>query len=258
MKDSIPISSISNSNDSTRSLSDTIAHSNISLFETPIGQITVQERAPQLENNLGDDWLSLSFLGVIIYLIIVRFLFNFNFSESFRGLFKIESIDEVSYEKSTNNAAYILAPISAIVYAFYVYFFINPDYLRLDLDYLFLVFGFIISALFVFKILLEKIISLIFNSPKAFKAYFSDHLYLLGISGILQLPFIIIYVYSGILLSLWISLSILVLLWGFRLLRGLVIGYSQSRFSKSYIFLYLCILEILPIIWACKWLFNNQ
>ena len=237
---------------------DSVSQEGISVFDTFEGQIAPQNFNKAVTESYSTDWLSLTFLGIVIYLILVRFLFNFNFSEAFKGLFKIESLDQVSFEKLTQNTGYILTPISSIVYAYYVYFFINPEYLQLDLDYLFMVFAFIISVLFLLKVFLEKIISLLFNSSKTFQSYFSDHLYMLGISGLFQLPFIVIYVYSQITFFLWISLGMLVAFWLFRLFRGVIIGYNQSQFSKSYIFLYLCSLEILPILWACKWLINNQ
>ncbi|NPD46664.1 MULTISPECIES: DUF4271 domain-containing protein [unclassified Lentimicrobium] len=257
MKDSIAILTMSIEDSLAYSL-DSVSQESISVFDTFEGQITPQNLNKAVEGSYSTDWLSLTFLGIVIYLIVVRFLFNFNFSEAFKGLFKIESLDQVSFEKLTQNTGYILTPISSIVYAYYVYFFINPNYLQLDLDYLFLVFAFIISVLFILKVFLEKIISLLFNSRKTFQSYFSDHLYMLGISGLFQLPFIVIFVYSQMVFFLWFSLAILLLFWLFRLLRGVIIGYNQSQFSKSYIFLYLCSLEILPILWACKWLINNQ
>lgn len=237
---------------------DSVKQQDTSMFNTFEGQIIPQNLNSAIQESYSTDWLSLTFLGIVIYLILVRFLFNFNFGEAFKGLFKIESLDQVSFEKLTQNTGYILAPISSIVYAYYAYFFINSEYLQLDLDYLFLVFAFIISILFVLKIFIEKIASLVFGSAKAFQSYFSDHLYMLGISGLFQLPFIVIYAYSQIPFFLWISLGMLVGFWLFRLFRGVIIGYNQSRFSKSYIFLYLCSLEILPILWAFKWLINNQ
>lgn len=244
--------------DSTSFALDSVSQEKISIFSVFDGQWQAQEIDHTIQGAGSFDWLSLVFLGIVIYLIIVRFLFNFHFSEAFKGLLKIESLDQVSFEKLSQNTGYILAPISSVVYAYYVYFFINPEYLRLDLDSLFLVFAFIISIIFVLKIFVERILSLIFSSTKTYQSYFSDHLYMIGISGLIQLPFIVIYVYSQIAFFLWLSLGILVLFWLFRLFRGVIIGYNQSRFSKSYIFLYLCSLEILPILWACKWLINNQ
>lgn len=257
MNDSTAISIVPIS-DSLHFTPDSVSQEIMSVFDTIEVQMIPQEINIAIQDAQSPDWLSLVFLGIIVYLILVRFLFNFNFSEAFKGLFKIESLDQVSFEKLTHHTGYILAPISSVIYAYYVYFFINPEYLHLDLDYLFLVFAFIISLLFVLKSFIEKLVSLVFSSAKTFQPYFSDHLYMIGISGLLQLPFIVIYVFSQITFFLWISLGVLVLFWLFRLIRGVIIGYNQSRFSKSYIFLYLCSLEILPILWACKWLINNQ
>jgi len=39
-----------------------------------------------------------------------------------------------------------------------------------------------------------------------------------------------------------------------RLARGLIIGFNSMRVSKFYLFLYLCTLEFLPLLFAVKFL----
>jgi len=201
---------------------------------------------------IAEDWLAIVVLGIVVYLILSRFLFSFNLQESIKGIGKIQSLDMVSFEKETRFTGYILTPLAVFVYSFYLYFFINPLYLHFKLDFLFAVFALVIILLFLVRIAIEKGISLVFNTPRVFYQYFSDHLFILGVSSLIQVPILIIYIYSGIHSFLWISLGILLLFWIFRLLRGLIIGINQTSFSKSFIILYLCSLEILPIIIALK------
>jgi len=259
MPDSIPYS------DSLLIQSDSILYDTLALKQTVLpfftsdGENNISKHLPIIEISgiqhhipLVDDWFTLSVFGLILYLIISRFLYSFNIWESIKGVRKIHSLDVVGFEKEANITGFILTPIAAFVYAFYFYFLINPLYLHIELDYLFLVFVLSMILLFIGKIIIERIISLVFNTYNIFKQYLADHLYILGLSSLLQAPLIIIYIYSGIDYYLWISISVLILLWLFRLLRGFIIGIKQTTFSKSFIILYLCSLEILPLLIAYK------
>lgn len=201
---------------------------------------------------LAGDWFTLTILGLLFYLVLVRFLYSFNIIESIKGFAKIQSLDTVGFEKETRFTGYVLSPLAVFIYAVYLYFLVNPLYLHISLDFLFLVFSSIIILLFLVKLLIEKIISLIFNTRSIFHQYFSDHLFILGLSSLVQAPLLIIYIYSDQDLFLWFALSSLILLWLFRLIRGFIIGIKQTTFSKSFIILYLCSLEILPLLIALK------
>jgi len=170
-----------------------------------------------------------------------------------RGLFKIHGLDNVGFEKQTQFTGYLLAPLALFVYTFYLYFLLNSEFLSLQLDHLYAVFAVFAILIFTVKYLFEKIISIIFGAQKNFNVYFADHLFMLGVSSFIQTPLLVFYFYSKVDFFLWVSLSVLIFLWLFRLLRGFVIGFNQTTFYKSYIFLYLCSLEILPVIVAYKW-----
>lgn len=215
----------------------------------PIHKISeIEHIIPEAQN-----WLALTFIGLIVYVIIIRFLFSFNIFENMGGLLKISSIDNVGFQKDSFNPGYLLFPISVFVLTFYLYFFINPQYLFLDVDYLYLVLAMIVVLYFLIKYVIESLISVIFNTEKMLKKYHYDQVYMLGISSVIQIPLLAIYIYSGNDIFLWCSLLVLSLLWGMRLLRGFVIGFLETNFSRLYIILYLCSLEVLPLLVAYKW-----
>jgi len=218
----------------------------------PINPITNFEQVVPPPSN----WFSITILFLFVYIVLVKILYAFNIKENIKGLWKIHSLDTIGFEKQIQYSGYILSPISAFVYAFYLYFYVNPYLLKINLDYLFLIFALAISALFIAKTLLEYLISIIFNSQKTFQLYFSDHLFLLGVSSFIQAPLLVIYIYSQKEVFLVFAITILSLLWIFRLFRGLIIGFKHTSFSKFYIFLYLCSLEILPLIIALKMVYN--
>ena len=259
LPDSIPY------NDSLFMHSDSILNDTLAIKETVLPFFTSQNDS-SISNHLSNikisniqhilppigDWFTIIVFILALYLIISRFLFSFNIWESIKGIGKIHSIDMVGFEKEANITGFVLAPIAAFVYAFYLYFFINPYYLHFKLDYLFFVFILVVILLFIGKMMIEKIISIIFDTQDTFRQYIADHLFILGLSGLFQAPLLIIYIYSGTEYYLWISIGVLIVLWLFRLFRGLIIGIKQTTFSKSFIILYLCSLEILPLLIVYK------
>lgn len=205
-------------------------------------------------NASNPDWLSLVFILAAVYFIIIKFIFNINFTEGLKGLFKIEVLDDVGFEKTHRVFAFFFSPFSIIVYAYYLYFLINTHYLKLNLDYLFAVFAAFLLGTFLLKKIIELLIAFVFNTLSALKAYILDQLYLLGIGSIIQLILLLFFSYSQLNFILWISLGIMIIFFIYRLIRSFLIGYQLTSFSKSYLFLYLCSLEILPLIWIFKWL----
>jgi len=219
---------------------------------------TLKNKELKKTDTYNTDWLTIGFLGIFVYLVIVRILYSFDIWDIFRGILKIDILDQVGFEKQTESLAYALSPISAGVYGFYLYYFMSPQLAYLKTDFLFFFFAIGLSLLFLLKSYFEKIIALIFQTTDTFKAYYIDHLLILGIASLLQLPFIIVFFYTELLGFFWIGLSILGLFWVLRIFRGFIIGLKKTTYSSLYIILYLCSLEILPIALVIKYILNNQ
>jgi hypothetical protein len=85
-----------------------------------------------------------------------------------------------------------------------------------------------------------------FNTRKVSLRYLLDH-YLFHISeGFILFPLLILFVYSDLQLFMYAAIIVLLLLWLYRLQRAIVIGLACANFSPSYLFLYLCTLEVMP------------
>ncbi len=219
---------------------------------------TLENKEIKRTETYNTDWLTIGFLGIFVYLVVIRILYSFDIWDIFRGILKIDILDQVGFEKQTESLAYALAPISAGVYGFYLYYFISPQLAYLKMDFLFFLFAVGLGVVFLIKAYLEKIIALIFQTTDTYRAYYLDHLLILGISGLMQLPFIIVFFYTELTVFFWIGLSILGLFWILRIFRGFIIGLKKTTYSRLYIILYLCSLEILPIALVIKYILNNQ
>jgi len=107
-------------------------------------------------------------------------------------------------------------------------------------------------SIWIFKILVVKLNSIIFKTPKP--AYeillyiFINNLIL----SLIILPLISIYYFTQIELFLFFGLGISLSIYIIRIIREFMIGLSYSIFSVLHLFLYLCCLEIIPVVILIK------
>jgi hypothetical protein len=130
--------------------------------------------------------------------------------------------------------------------------FPDPSVLSVDGISLYLL---ILASLFVFwllKISTIRILETIFKTYHASGDYLLNVLLINSIAGLLLLPVLLMAVYMKSVFFLDICLILFSILFVFRLVRGFVIGLSYSKFSYLLLFVYLCTLEILPLIVLAK------
>jgi hypothetical protein len=102
------------------------------------------------------------------------------------------------------------------------------------------------------KLLMVFSLGIIFRTYQATREYILNIFILIFISGVILLPLLVLTVYLQSIFLLYICLILFVLLFIFRFIRGFFIGISVSRFSYILLFVYLCSLEILPVIILAK------
>jgi hypothetical protein len=102
------------------------------------------------------------------------------------------------------------------------------------------------------KLLMVFSLGIIFRTYQATREYILNIFILIFVSGIILLPLLVLTVYLESTFLLYICLFFFVLLFIFRFIRGFFIGISVSRFSYMLLFVYLCSLEILPVILVAK------
>jgi hypothetical protein len=93
---------------------------------------------------------------------------------------------------------------------------------------------------------------------KVFKTEYTAAMYLLNvfiinfITGLILLPLLVIVIYLKSVLILYISLILIILSLFFLFVRGFLTGLLLTKFSYIFLFVYLCTLEILPLIILIK------
>jgi hypothetical protein len=119
---------------------------------------------------------------------------------------------------------------------------------------IFLQFLGIYIAFSIAKISVIWLISVTFKNTETAKEYIQNILIYNLVLGMLLLPLLLLIIYTYHELFLYIAVGLAVLIIGLRFIRGIAIGLSDSKFSLFHLFLYLCTLEILPVLITAKFL----
>lgn len=116
-----------------------------------------------------------------------------------------------------------------------------------------------IILLFILKLFIVKISAVLFNTDKEETDYTSGVFLFSMFSGVFLLPFSIGLLYVPNLFFLYLGFIILLIMFGFRLIRTFFFTTNESKFSRYYLFLYLCTVEIAPLFVLIKlvFLFRN-
>jgi hypothetical protein len=104
------------------------------------------------------------------------------------------------------------------------------------------------------KITAIWLISITFKNQDTAKEYIQNILIYNLVLGILLLPLLLLIIYTYHELFIYLSGALAIILIGLRFIRGISIGLSDPKFSLIHLFLYLCTLEILPLVFAAKFL----
>jgi hypothetical protein len=104
------------------------------------------------------------------------------------------------------------------------------------------------------KISVIWLISVTFKNKETAKEYIQNILIYNLVTGILLLPLLLLIIYTYHELFLYVAGGLVLIMIFLRFIRGITIGLSDSKFSLFHLFLYLCTLEILPLLVAAKFL----
>jgi len=112
------------------------------------------------------------------------------------------------------------------------------------------------SIYLIFKLLLIGISELIFLTREVTNKYLLNSLIFNINIAIFLLPILIISTYTESAILLKITLIFIGIILIYKLFRSIIIGLSNTKFSIVYLFLYLCTVEILPVLLVIKLTMN--
>jgi len=117
---------------------------------------------------------------------------------------------------------------------------------------LFLLIALAVTGLWAFKVLLMNTLSIIFKTDGTNNKYKLNILVTIAFLGVLLVPVLVFAVYLKSAWLIYLSIGLIVIFSVFRVIKGFFIGIRLTRFSYFFLFVYLCTLEILPLLVAVK------
>jgi hypothetical protein len=204
---------------------------------------------------LQNEWLILFMIVVGAIIIVLQNVYSNQFSTFLRSPFSLKKFNEFLYELNgrPNLFLYLLEIIGVSiisVYLFYLKEFLQVHFLLADkLELIFYVFVIIVIWI-VFKTLVLRIIQFVFKISEIVNSHIIILHLFNAINGLILFPFLLMISYLDanlITASLWLLIAILLLLFIERQIF-LVLILFRSGFSIFTILLYLCALEIVPVL----------
>jgi len=202
-------------------------------------------------------WLFYLFLSLLFFIAFIRVVYTREFIELFY-IFKPISINQQLYRDSATGVriASIWLNINFVL-IISVYIYLLNSYFQLytgNERFLLLLIGGV-SILLIARYSLLKIIASLFPFKKEINFYHFNELQINRVTGILILPFAIVIAFSPSVISYYavlLSIGILAAMLLFRYLRGFIIGGEYFARNKFHFLIYICTLEIAPIVILVK------
>ncbi len=214
-----------------------------------------------IKDKNNEDWISILLLLGFVLLAISKFIFRKRFNDFFKAFWARNYSNQLMregniFKEQFGLLMFLLYLISVPLFYSISLIYLLPTYesklslvLVTQIVILFLI-------LWSYRVLFIKITSFIFKTPKP-SAEILTQLFIFNlISAVAVLPFITLFYYSEFTVFLIIGIIIWSLIQIYRFIRLFIIGFSYSIFSGLHLFLYLCTLEIVPIIILIK-IVNN-
>jgi hypothetical protein len=228
-----------------------------SLFKNNL--LVPTEKYPHLHTSKYD-YITSSVLLILFVLFVWLYTFNFKtINQVVKDFFQFRYGTNTSRERTAIAsrsyvfmALFFVITISILIGRILDHYGIRLFSLNLPDE---IILGILIISMYSIKFLVIKLTGYILKLQKEAKSYFYQVLTYCNALGLFLLPVIIllsffkqappaIFIFTGVTFVLTFLFI--------RIVNGIVLGVNSSKISKFYLFIYLCALEILPLIIVAK------
>jgi hypothetical protein len=215
----------------------------------------------------ADDGIFIAFLAILCVFSLAKVGYYKKFKQYLSAFFNLRmNIQVLRAEKSVNEQLYFLMLTASLlitsvfVYQWFVYLGLDFSLFEGIIEgFVFLkIFLLILSAIFL-KFTIVKLSGFLFNAGRITSDYIFNQILFFNMLNLALFPICVVSQYSALLPNTYFFLSggiIAAMVFVFMFQRLLVLGNSETGTSTYYLFLYLCILEILPVIILARLLLN--
>ncbi|MDB5010097.1 MAG: hypothetical protein JWR67_2969 [Mucilaginibacter sp.] len=206
-----------------------------------------------------DQWIIFTIIGLLIYTALLNITLNKDIKNVLQSFYSKRAVSQAGKDESYINFWAFIGLFLLFGFTFGLFLCqlatYNNAYYSISGVRLFVSLSFIIIALFAVKFLALKIIGFIFDINKLVSEYISILCLTYFNIAFVFLPVALCFSlldakFIPYLLAIALLLIVLILIWLY--LRSSVNIISNFRFHKFYLFIYLCALEICPILILIK------
>ena len=224
--------------------------------------LAMQHPHPMALNRDRALWPFFVLLLILLVFTFVKVLYNKTIRQILAAFFSNVVTNQVVRDENVlvQRASVLLTIVFNLAAAFYLYYISvlygwSSDYIGAGFGR-FLVFALIISFAYTFKFIILKLTGFIFLLDKAFVVYIFNIFLINNVLGIALIPIVIALSFLSASYQPYLVVFSFILIgiaYCYRVVRGVLIGLSSPDFSGFYLFLYLCALEISPLLILLKW-----
>jgi hypothetical protein len=227
-----------------------------SIFSTHKLQ-TKDFQVKQMQKNQSD-WELAILLLCFVLLAWVQVFYHKRIRQIFRAPFSKRFINQLTRDGNlfSERIAIALGVIYFLTFALFLYEF-NQQILGINIQGItgitfYGLVSVIIIGLIAVKIALVKFLGVIFKTREVTNNYLLNLMIFSLLSGPVLLISLVLIIYLKSVVILYISIVLFILILLFRFMRGFFIGMALTKFSYLFLFVYLCSLEILPLLVLVK------
>ncbi len=233
-----------------------VAKETVSIFAPHELKITNQQPLPR--TTPPTDWVAGILILCLLILAVIQVTVPRRLQQVFRSVAlpyyvnQLEREGNLLSERMSFSLGFVyLTSLSLLLYRIAVYFVPGRE-LPFSGWVLFMVILGICIMLYVLKILAMQFTGTVFKTTRLVHDYLVNNMIFNVVTGIILFPAVMVSLYINDPVYIWISCGIVTILLVYRFIRGFIIGLSNTKYSVFYLFLYLCTLEILPLLLIYK------
>lgn len=212
---------------------------------------------------ISNDWITLTLLLCLSLLAAVRLFYPKRVNRLFLAIVSRKQMGPLMRAGSAPNEwVTLLVMINYLLVTgiFFLQVLFELEYVRSEntsVLFIFLILLLTIIGLVFIKLMMAWFVGVIFKNRDGTISQWQNMLIFNQGVGLLLLPIVIFNSYIPSQIFLFTGLFILGILNFFRFFRGFIIGLESTKFSWLHIILYLCALEIVPVLIVLKIAYNQ-
>lgn len=232
-----------------------------SLFQNHL--LAIKNPQPKIHTTSYDYWVT----GILMFLYILfvwMYVSNYKkLSQIIKGIYINHNSNQMSREDLSigNRVSVFLSIFFILTLTLFIsrvlsYFDFHPSPFGQDnVVVLNIITAIIITIAYGIKFASIKLLGYIFKAQKEASEYMMTIFLFCNTLGLFMLPLIVCLTYVkqvSPIVFIYAGIGFIIIFFSIRLVRGLFLGLNRLEISKIYLFMYLCALEILPIIIIIK------